>query len=146
MNQIQKTIPPEQAIWHVIQKALLSFQWLKELDIAWHIKMKNKKDGSKIRRQQEIILDVFSVYIGSLFDATKGTHSLVRSFATNDFIEQFYKNPYVKMCIKHRNNRAGHQSKKYGAVASLDVVLASHLDEWLHEASYLVGMRKMIRK
>lgn len=139
-------MPPEQALVYVMKKALFSFQWLAELDNEWEKRRSDKKDGSKIREQQAIILDAFCVYISSLFDKTKDTHSLLRSYVPNNFIKKFESNTFVKLCIKHRNNRAGHQSKKYGSVAPLDAVINSHLDQWLQQAQYLVGTRKMTKK
>ena len=43
-------------------------------------------------------------------------------------------------------NRAGHQSEEYGSIASLDVVLASRLDQWLNDAYYLVGTGQLEKK
>jgi hypothetical protein len=145
-NQVKTIIPPDQVLIDVIKKARMSFQWLTELDTEWHRRIENHKDGSQIREQQGIILDIFAVYINSLVDKTKGTHSFLRSYKPHSFIEQFNKNPFVKLCIKHRMNRAGHQSEKYGSVAALDVVLASRLDEWLNEAYYLVGTGQLEKR
>lgn len=109
----------------------MSFQWLNELEIEWQKRTQAHKDESQIREQQGIILDIFTVYINSLVDKTKGTHSFLRSYKQHNFIEQFNKNPFVKLCVKHRMDRASHQSDKYGSIAALDVVIASRLDEWL---------------
>lgn len=136
-------MPPEQALVYVIKKALLTFQWLTELDIQWHKRREAGKDGSQIREQQGVLLDAFTVYIHSLVDKRKGTHSLLRAYAPNDFIRHFENNPFVKSCVKHRHNRAGHQSENYGSVANLEVILASKLDVSLNELYYLVATRKM---
>jgi hypothetical protein len=136
-------MPPEQALTYVIEQALFSFGWLVELDIQWQLRTRDRRDASQIRKQQGIVRDAFSVYIASLFDMSKGTHSLLRSYVKNEFIEKFKQNPFVKSCIKHRNKRAGHQSKEYGFVIPLDVIINSDLDKWLNEAFYLVATKQM---
>ncbi len=142
----EKEIPADQALIYVIKKARFTLKWLKQLEIRWQLATEADKDVSQIREQQSVLQDIFTVYISSLFDKRRDVHSLVRSYNKNDFVEQFEKNPFVKMCIKQRHNRAGHQSKKYGSIARLAVLLASDLDKWLDDAFYLVGTGKMPKK
>jgi len=101
------------------------------------------QDGSLIRKRQRIVADAFAVYIASLFDTTNGTHSLVRSYLLHKFVEDFRKKKdVVQKCIRHRHNRAGHQSQEYGFVIPLDLILSSDIEAWLNEAEYAVATDK----
>lgn len=142
-NSEQRKMPPAQALYHVIQKAKLSFEWLQELETEWKIKVEKQQDGSLIRKRQMLILDAFTTYISSLFDTTKGVHSLTKSYLLNQFVVDFQNHPVVKQCRVHRHNRVAHQSQKYGYVAALDKILSSNIGSWLNEAIYVVGTKKL---
>jgi hypothetical protein len=135
-----RQIPPAQILVHVIEKAITAFDLIKDLEAQWKERFAKKEDASSIRKHQEIIIDVFTVYIASLVDKTKGTHSLLKSYETNVFIEQFNNNPLVLDCVEHRHKRAGHQSKYYGSVIKLDSILDSDI------RTHLSGLRFVVRQ
>ena len=136
-------MPAAQALAWTIEGARDSFKWLKELQDQWEEARVKNKDGSSFRKKQRIIADAFAMYITSLFDTRSGTHSFIKSYQPHKFIKNFQKHTVVQKCIKHRHNRAGHQSKQYGFVVPLDEILSSDLDSWLSEAYYAVCTDKL---
>lgn len=139
-------MPPAQAISYVLTKGIDALKWLKELQDAWKVTQEEGEDGSDIRMKQGIVVDALCVYLAALFDTRSGTHSLSNSYESHKFIEDFRKHQIVKECLMHRHNRAGHQSEKYGFVASLDSILSSDLDAWMQEAFYAVCAGKFTVK
>lgn len=146
MKTQNKEMPSAQAMEYVISAARDSLKWLKELEQIWKEKRERREDGSVTRKQQRIVADAFTVYIASLFDGRSGSHSFLKSYGKDPFIEKFKKHPVVKACVTHRNNRAGHQSQKYGFVVPLDMILASDLESWLSEAHYRVCTHQLASK
>lgn len=139
-----KVIPAAQAISYVIDKARNSLTWLEELNIEWMATQEKGEDGSTIRVRQGIVADALTIYLAALFDKRPGTHSLVNSYESHAFIEDFKKHPVVTACVMHRHNRAGHQSEKYGFIVPLDTILSSNLRTWLDEAFYAVCTGKFV--
>lgn len=129
---------PAQALEYAITGARNPFQFLKELEVERQKAVQGQKDGALVKIRQQIIADAFVTYLTSLFDSRKGTHSLVNSYIKHRFIEEFKNNEVVKKCIKHRHNRAGHQSQGYGFFVSINDILSSDLESWLNDAYFAV--------
>jgi len=138
-----RKMPPAQAIVSSIYGAKDSLIFLRELQSDWEDARELNIDGSLIRRHQRIVADAFTMYIRSIFDSTKGTHSLVKSYMPHQFIRDFHEKDIVKKCILHANNRFGHQHKNYGFVVSLDLILSSEIEAWLNDAHYAVATGKL---
>lgn len=139
-------MPPAQAICYVIDNARNAMKWLADLDSEWKESQRIGEDGSDIRSKQRIVADALTVYLATLFDKRRGTHSLLNSYEGNQFIEDFKQHPVVAACLMHRHNRAGHQSEKYGFVVPLNTILSSDLGSWLNEAFYAVCTGKLTIK
>lgn len=136
MSKLNKKMPPAQAIAYVIEGARTSLELLKELQTEWEQRRAKQLDGAILRRRQRIVADALTMYVASLFDKRRDTHSLVTAYQPHKFITDFRNQEVVKKCIEHRHNRSGHQSQKYGFVIPLEVILSSNLDAWLSEALY----------
>lgn len=129
-----KIIPAGQALGYTIKRALEAINWLEELQNQWQKKYDLKeKDCPKVGFRRRIIVDVIAMYVTTLVDSRKGTHSLVNSYETNDVIKKIVKLPIIKKSKISRNNRGAHESRSYGGFVYTKDILNSDLKPLLKE-------------
>ncbi len=135
---MKKEVPAAQALIYTIQRAVEAIDWLKETQDEWDAKRAAGKDGAVTQMHCRILADVISVYVATLIDGSGRGHSLLKSYAPHNFVNEFLKLPIVKKCKLNRHNRSAHESRSYGFFVQPKEILESPLRAWLKEAIYFL--------
>ncbi len=129
---MKKIVPWKQALCYTIERALTTYDWLKEQQEEYERNRINKVDASKIVRRVRVLCDVFSVYLTTLVDGGKNKTYSLKEFRP-DMYARLKDLEIVKKCKDNRHNRSAHEAESYGHFVNANEILNSNIRDTLLE-------------
>ena len=132
-------VPCTQALSYTLQRAILTYDWLVDVNTEYQAKLKRGENASNEAKKMRILSDVFSVYVTTFIDGGKNrTLSLVHCWGGHDFKSLLKKEVIIK-CRENRHNRSAHEADSYGHFIQAEEILQSDIKDVLNELLLFIG-------
>lgn len=130
----------QHALCYTIERALTTYDWLKEQQTEYLSKLSQKVDAAEAAGRVRVLCDIFSVYVTTLITGGKN-----RTFSLKEKAPDIYAKvkdlKIIKKCEDNRHNRSAHEADSYGHFVGAEDILSSDIRNVLETARAVICTR-----